>query len=393
MQEQKKISVLFISRWYPYPGDPMLGLFVQRHAEAVSKYCKVNSLFAYPVDDQKSKFSILTNLHEEIEEILISYRRGKCLIHFLNPLINVIRHLKALNIGYKYLRKTQDKPDISHVNILTRTGIFALYLKLRFGIPYVITEHWSRYLSSNPSYTGFLRKLATKITVSNAAAVSTVSTILQKAMKNTGLSCKHWEIIPNVVSDDFFKAEILSKQNEIAQIVHISCFEDVSKNISGILRSIAMLKKKRNDFKLTLVGDGIDFENIKKLASELELDQNDIAFTGVLLKQDLIKQLQKSDFFVLFSNYETFAVVIPESLALGIPVIGSRAGAIPEVLPTNAGIVIDKGNENQLCEAMSKMIDTHHNYDSNQLRSLVKNKYSEEAVGKQFLRLYIEIIN
>ncbi len=390
--ENNKPYVLFVSRWYPHPEDPMFGLFVQRHAEAVSYYCKVNVLFAYPTDDQNQTYGLSTNNHNDITEILVSYKRAKSVIPGLGPIINVSRHLKALKLGYNKLLQTNPHPDISHVNILTRTGIFALYLKLKYEIPYIITEHWSRYLPSNPSYSGFLRKLGTKITVKGAAAITTVSSLLQKAMKEKGLHNKRWEIIPNVVSDEFLKASLKSCNNKKAQILHISCFEDASKNISGILRAISKLKLQRTDFHLTLVGDGIDSDKIKTDAHKLGLNNEIITFTGVLDRSDLIKQIQKSDFFVLFSNYETFAVVIPESMALGLPVVASRVGAIPEVLPDDAGILVEKGSDEDLAKAISNMIDDHHKYTPEKLRSHVREHYTEKAVGAQFYNIYNSIL-
>ena len=41
-------KVLFLSQWYPHRNDPMFGLFVQKHAEAVSLYCQVKVLYIQP---------------------------------------------------------------------------------------------------------------------------------------------------------------------------------------------------------------------------------------------------------------------------------------------------------------------------------------------------------
>ncbi len=89
---------------------------------------------------------------------------------------------------------------------------------------------------------------------------------------------------------------------------------------------IALLYQKRQDFELVLVGDGIDFEMIKSYAHELKLEDKVVTFTGVLTGKALVEEYQKSNFSVLFSNYENIPVVISESFACGKPFVSTNVG-------------------------------------------------------------------
>ncbi len=45
----------------------------------------------------------------------------------------------------KRLRKRDELPDLVHVQVAMKAGLVALYLKWKYKIPYVLTEHWSGY--------------------------------------------------------------------------------------------------------------------------------------------------------------------------------------------------------------------------------------------------------
>jgi hypothetical protein len=47
------MNVLFLSAWYPNRHDSMAGLFVQKHAEAVSMYADVKVLYVHADKDVK----------------------------------------------------------------------------------------------------------------------------------------------------------------------------------------------------------------------------------------------------------------------------------------------------------------------------------------------------
>jgi hypothetical protein len=83
--------------------------------------------------------------------------------------------------------KKRNKIDLIHVHVLTRLGLLALLLKRSSGIPFLITEHWSRYLSYVGTYKGIFRKYLTRKVVKNASAVTTPTVNLQNAMQAHGL--------------------------------------------------------------------------------------------------------------------------------------------------------------------------------------------------------------
>ena len=96
------MKVLYLSAWYPTHRDAMAGLFVQKHAQAVEQQ---------GVDVR----------------VIYSETTG-------------IQWCKEILQQWKLLKREWGIPDLVQMNVLDKNGLFALWLRLRFRIPYIIIE-------------------------------------------------------------------------------------------------------------------------------------------------------------------------------------------------------------------------------------------------------------
>ena len=369
----------------------MLGLFVQKHAEATVPFCNISVLYVCADLHLKNKIYDPDFIVESNVPTLRFYFKKSNLFLF-GKFVNACRYWRSYIKGYNFLKNKSGKPDLVHVHVLTRFGIFALYLKLFKNIPYIITEHWSRYLPYNlkrGTYKGFLRRWLTKVVVSNAKAVTTVTENLRDAMLQLGLKNKYY-IIPNVVDIHKFIPFENKKNHAVKRIVHVSCFDEKAKNIKGIVNVIERLSKKRNDFILEIIGDGADFNDVKSYAKKTGLINKIIFFKGLLVGDSLIDKMREADFFLLFSNYENLPCTIIESLALGVPVVATDVGGISEHIRQEFGMLVDPGNEPQLEDATNKMLDSCGNYIPQLLRTYSEKNFSNEIIGKSFHEIYMK---
>lgn len=382
-------NVLFLARWYPNRYDPMPGLFIHRHAAAVARLLPVSLLYVMPAQETQNikKAEIYLEVIDNVFVCRIYYPRITSCIPLLSDFLKLGKFYYYLWKGYGQICKSFGKPSLIHVNVLTRIGVFAILIKIIWSIPYVVTEHWSRYLAISNAYKGLLRKIITKIIVQQAKCITTVSHNLANAMKAHNLHNMNYVRVNNVVLDSFFKLSE-APSNNIPVIIHVSCFENRSKNISGLLRTLGRLKEQKTGFHAIMVGDGEDFDSMKSLSDNYGLKDKDIEFTGLLEGPELISAMAGADFMVMFSNYENMPVVISEAMAMGMPVVATSVGGIPEHINDFRGRLVHPGDEQGLLQTLTYMCEHHKDFDRKSIQKYAQHEFSFESVGNEFLKIY-----
>lgn len=387
----RKLNILFLSPWYPHRYDPMFGLFVERHALAAARFHRICTLYCH-ADERLRPGVWETDRQEEGNYTAwrIYYPKSKTGVRPWDALVNGLRYFRAHRIGMKKLHEENFRPDLVHVHILTRAGMVALRLKRKLGIPYLITEHWSRYQPGKAGYDGWLRRRMTRKVVRQASMVTTVTNNLARAMQAHQLLHPDYRIIYNVVDTALF-APVTPAPRAKHRIVHISCFEEKSKNLSGIVKAIAALSHQRTDFVLDMVGEGHDREATLQLAKELGMLDTFIRFPGLMEGKALADTLADADFLIVFSHYENLPVVINEAMACGLPVVSSDVGGIREVLTRDKGILVPPGDEPAFVDALNTMLDTHTGYNRAAIRAFAELHFSQEAVGRFLDQVYQQV--
>jgi len=206
-------------------------------------------------------------------------------------------------------------------------------------------------------------------------------------MLNHNLKNDNYYVVNNVVDICFFTDSITVHRNK-KRIIHISCFDNEAKNVSGIVRVARKLSNIRQDFELILIGTGIDFEKTVAYSQTLNFHPGIIHFLGEKTSEEVSNWINNSDIFVLFSNYENSPVVISESLACGKPVISSNVGGISEHVNETNGMLVEAGNEAELLQKIDLMLNQFNKYDSERIKKEAKNKFSYESVGLQITEIY-----
>ncbi len=125
------------------------------------------------------------------------------------------------------------------------------------------------------------------------------------------------------------------------------------KNPDTILRSCALLANRNVSFRLFIAGDGAMMAELKDLSRSLGIEHH-VEWLGYC--PDPVSLLQASDIFILASVGEAFGLVVPEAMACGVPVIGSRSGAIPEIIEDGkTGILANPRDESSFANALEKL--------------------------------------
>jgi glycosyltransferase involved in cell wall biosynthesis len=368
----------------------MPGLFIQRQAESLTPFCDVAVIYVHPDPDCPNKYEVEFSEENEVRVLRVYYKVKGQSTTFMGKAHGWWKFYRANMKAIHSIR--QFSPDLVHAHVLTRMGLIAWKVCRSHRIPLVISEHWSRYFPQNNSYHGWLRRWGTSRVVGKASLVIAVSEPLKSAMQQCQLINQNFQIIPNVVDTLTFKPIPVFSEHPIKTIVHISCFEDKSKNISGFLEAIKELSMKRSDFQCLLVGAGPDWDSLKSYAGSLGIIDKFAFFTGLKTGVDLVKIIQEADFTVVSSHYETFGTVVIESLSCGIPVVATRVGIAQAVINEKNGMLVPPGDKEAMIFALYAMIERCRDYDKMEIHADVSDKFSKETIGRQLADLYRPLI-
>lgn len=369
-------NVLFLSSWYPSRVHTTLGNFVRYHALAASKYNKINVLYVV-ADDNVKDYEIKYFQDEELKTTIVYFKRG--FFKYLNYFI-------AFTKGFQFLlKKKKIKFDIVHMNIM-HPGIWqALYLKWIYKIPYIVSENWHGFQDLAKYNLSFLEMMLIKLGFRFSSVISPVSQQLKNCMINANFIAEY-KIIPNVVDTDKFHLGEKDDDNKNFTFLHVSTLDDSIKNVSGIMD--AFEKIKHQNIELKIVGDGPTDWIVKKI-STLKT-KNTILVESEKTHDQIAKEMQKADVFVLFSNIENLPLVLIESISSGTPFIATKVGGVPEIFNNEMGRLVDARDIDQLLNEMNFMIENPNFFKSSNIRSYAIKNYSNEEVGKKFNDLYIE---
>ena len=381
----KKIKVLFISSWFPTRNNTTKGNFVEKHIQAVSELCETAVLHVVADQQMKHEVEISLSKHGEILYLIIYFKPIELKIPFISGIIKLNKYISLYFKGYKIISKGFGKPDIIHGNILFPVGIIAYLFKKFKKIPYVFTEHWTGYTQDDQNHAGKIELIFSRIIARNAKMIMPVSEHLKNSMINIGLKADY-KVIPNVVNTEIFKPDNENIKFGIKKILHISTLIDEQKNFTGILNVISRLKKVRSDFELEVITDGDSEQYIKKV-NELGL-QGIVNFSGLKTAEEIAEIMKLSSFLLLFSNYENLPCVIVEAFAAGLPVISTDVGGIKEHLNDKNGLLIPKGDESALFEAINKMLDSHGKFNKHDIAEYAVENFSYFTIGSLYSAVY-----
>jgi len=292
------------------------------------------------------------------------------------------------------------KIDLTHAHYALPYGISSYLAKQAYAIPYVVTLHGTdvHKLASNSAL-----KPVMKLCLENADAVTCVCEYLKKTVMRKLNMTKEIEVIPNFVNIKRFRKKtgcaILKKQFNIPRsyfiVTHISNYASIKNTL--IIPDIAKnVIKKHPKTIFLMVGaplgeNGYDLDKLKNRVIEMKLSEN---FRFVGRRKDIDRILNISDISIMTSLNEGLPMVILESLAVGVPVVASKVGGIPEIIKNDEnGYLVKRNGIDGFVEEILKFIKNSklkNKLGKNGI-NLIHKKYSEDVVISKYLELYEKI--
>src|SRR5215471_11109742 len=207
----------------------------------------------------------------------------------------------------------------------------------------------------------------TKFSIEKSDGLTAVSRYLQTETLTTfGCTACRIEVIPNFVDPEVYDrsryASVFPEQVDAGKrvLMHVSNFRSV-KRVTDVVKIFAEVERQVPSV-LMMVGDGPDRVDAEAEARTLGL-QDKVFFLGKI--EAVAPLLAGADLFLLPSSTESFGLSALEALASGVPVIGTSAGGLPEVVRDGeTGILCEPGDVERMAEASVEILSDRERWQA-----------------------------
>ncbi len=265
-----------------------------------------------------------------------------------------------------------------------------------------------------------LLNLSWKLALKYASEVAAISSYLAERARRLGYE-REVKIIPNGVDLNIFKrtfnlygwnnAASVLNNNEIGYFFLWTFSRLTEKNgIKDIIKAIQILNgefKLHNKFKLLIVGDGLLKNELIKLSEKLGV-RDQVIFLGyknqkeivdLILKESnkavLFKSINVWHIFVRPSLSEGFGNAFIEAMSVGIPIIATRVGGIPDFLKDHdTGLFCNINDPQSIASSVMEYINSPKLTEkiTENAYKMVVEKYDWDLVAKKMQEVFNKLL-
>lgn len=379
------MHILALPKWYPNEADVQLGSFIQKQFQAVSEVVRVSVVYIAPAS--KACWTVEKSQEGDLWEVRSYFRPAENGPAAFRRAANFLRYWRAMANALARVRSERGKPDLTHVHVLTAPALVARWLKLKWGLPYLVTEHGSAYITGTWSARSFFAKAVDRWVMRGAAKVTAVSPHLAAALERNGLA-KNPVVVPNIVPG---MDRTLPPLGPATDFLVVADMVDNIKNISGVLRAFQKASAGGTGWRLTIIGGGADREVLQELSRRSGLETQ-VQWLGRMENNAVLDRMATCGSVIVNSNVETFSIVIGEALALGKPVIATRCGGPEALIHDGNGVLIPVKDDAALAAAMLEVASKHEAFPPQKQRDSLGGKFTPFAVAQQYVSIYRSIL-
>lgn len=380
--------VLWLTPWYPDENHPYRAAYIRAQFEAVRLHLNAQLIFVDVEWGSRWWDARWERMGPEVFRLRIRSRLWKT-VRF-TPRILADWAARSAFRSIPELRK----PDLIHGNIGFPGAPFAQQFARHIGVPYVVTEHWSKAVRglNHWGYGSSMRRA-----YRGAACIFPVSEHLKSAMQGARIRTP-MEVIPNVL--DFkpyaHRSRFAWDRNPSQNVWHwVSVASLIPANahikrVEWIIDALAWYKKNKPDRTVywTHVGAGDRLAELQAYARERGVFEC-IEWAGARSPEEIGQLLRGADLFLHPTTQETFGLVVREALATGLPAVTTRIPAHESFWSDSFGLLTEL-NSDSFLKGIQGFENERPTVPEDDFRREI---YSSDAVGRRLADAYSRVMN
>jgi glycosyltransferase involved in cell wall biosynthesis len=292
----------------------------------------------------------------------------------------------GLDLYARYVR-AHGKPDVVHAHNIRYAGFIAEAIREKDGIPFVITEHSSEWMSgADDSVVDSIKRVITR----SAQTTGVTQALANWIERDVGVP--DVGVLPNIVDSAFLDFPLVPRPivPGAPRFLSVGLLTE-NKNHASLIEAFAA-RFAGTRATLRIGGSGPRRASLERLVASLKVESQ-VTFLGHLSRANVLAEMQAANCFVLSSRYETFGVVLIEAMATGLPVISTRSQGPEELVNDSNGMLVDRDDSAALAAAMARMAERLGEYSPERLREDCRARFGPEAFVRRAGILYASAID
>lgn len=274
---------------------------------------------------------------------------------------------------------------INHTHFILPDSLISAFVKVLTGLPFVTTSHGSDVPGYNPNRFKLMHRVLGPVWRRLTCKIDRIvcpSSFIQRLILKANPRARTL-VIPNGIELDMFSPG-LEKQQRILCVTRM--FE--RKGVQYLIEAFKRLG--RDDWRLSLVGDGPYLDTIRNLANGCD----NIEVLGFLENKgpELRELYEQAAIFALISSSENFPVVLLEAMTAGAAVITTQGTGCADVVGDTAELVPPESPA-ELTRTLQKLIDdaSYRRRLAGRGRARVEELFSWQSVVQQHVSLFDDV--
>lgn len=292
------------------------------------------------------------------------------------------------------------QPNLLHAH----TGMSGIRLSRamddqHINLPLIVSFHGSDVNANPTRIKGYRKQLEILLQRTNTLFITPSEFLRRRLIDRHGAVAQRCIVIPNAVHQSFVSEKKSHSRGD--GTVTILCNGRLTevKGHRYLLQAFAKVIQHGANARLVLVGKGELKAELQQQAQELGVAER-VTFTDYIPHKALPSTLQQADIYVQPSvvsrkkEEESFGVAALEACAMGLPVIVSRCGGLPELLPKEEAMTVEPGNSDEIAAALMVLINDEPRRQAyaERCRLNALQHFTADKVYPRYLELYRKML-